>query len=229
MWAALKLSSVVKGPLGARIVHLAHRVAATLAVTLLGFAGYMLNQLMGGLAGLTVHRTISVLCFDATVPLGMSAGQYFMLQFLNEMVTIGKHATHAAKSAASALSASHSNSGSRGGGASRTPPAHELVEIITGVGPSEQAQRCPQERDRPAVEEVHHEQVPLPSVGNVGDTPSLEFDNFENSIRDAAAAAAAAAAGCLAGEHKHAGGGDSTVAKIERTASTDILVTVVLQ
>ena len=214
----------MKGPLGARIVHLAHRVAATLAVTLLGFAGYMLNQLMGNLAGLTVHRTISVLCFDATVPLGMSAGQYFMLQFLNEMVTIGKHATHAAKSAASALSASHSNSGSRGGGASRTPPAHELVEIITGVGPSEQAQRCPQERDRPAVEEVHHEQVPLPSVGNVGDTPSLEF---ENMIRDAAAAAAVA--GCLAREHKHAEGGDSTVAKIERTVSTDMLVTVVLQ
>ena len=214
----------MKGPLGARIVRLAHRVAATLAVTLLGFVVYMLNNFMGDLAGLTVHRTISVLCFDVTVPLGMSAGQYFMLQFLNEMTTIGKHATDAAKSAASALSASHSNSESRGGGASTMPSAHELVGITTGVGPSEQAQRCHQERDRPAVEEVHHKQVPLPSVGNVGDTSSLEFANI---IRDVAAAAAGA--GCLAGEHKHAGEGDSTVAKIKRTASTDMLVTVVLQ
>ena len=225
----------MKGPLGARIVRLAHRVAATLAVTLLGFVVYMLNNFMGDLAGLTVHRTISVLCFDVTVPLGMSAGQYFMLQFLNEMTTIGKHATDAAKSAASALSASHSNTESRGGGASTMPSAHELVGITTDVGPSEQTQRCPQERDRPAVEEVHHEQVPLPSVGNAGDTeleklrgrirdtPSLEFEKF---IRDVAAAAAA---GCLAGEHKHAGEGDSTVAKIERTASTDMLVPVVLQ
>ena len=104
------------------------------------------------------------------------------------------------------------------------PSAHELVGITTGVGPSEQAQRCHQERDRPAVEEVHHKQVPLPSVGNVGDTSSLEFANI---IRDVAAAAAGA--GCLAGEHKHAGEGDSTVAKIKRTASTDMLVTVVLQ
>ena len=214
----------MKGPLGARIVRLAHRVAATLAVTLLGFAVYMLNQLVGDLAGLTIQRTITVLCFDMMVPLGMSAGQYFMLQFLNEMTTIGKHATDAAKSAASALSASHSNTESRGGGASTMPSAHELVGITTGVGPSEQAQRCHQERDRPAVEEVHHKQVPLPSVGNVGDTSSLEFANI---IRDVAAAAAGA--GCLAGEHKHAGEGDSTVAKIKRTASTDMLVTVVLQ
>ena len=124
----------MKGPLGARIVRLAHRVASTLAVTLLGFAGYVLNQLLGDLNGLTKQRTISFI-FEVTIILGMCAGQYFMLQFLSEMTTIGKHATDAAKSASSALSGS--NSSSRGGASTLPSVAHEHVEITTKVGPSE--------------------------------------------------------------------------------------------